>query len=84
MQEKFLRKAGVRETGRMNPSPASSQKVCGKFVGGGVPDAPRRGEKGCKAEKGVSVRLRAGHARPLQTAINGCGREGQGRHPSPD
>ena len=42
MQEKFLRKAGVRETGRMNPSPASSQKVCGKFVGGGVPDAPRR------------------------------------------
>ena len=26
-----------------------------------------RGEKGCKAEKGVSVRLRAGHARPLQS-----------------
>ncbi len=29
----------MRETGGMNPSPASSQKVCGKFVGGGVPDA---------------------------------------------
>ena len=34
----------MRETGGMNPSPASSQKVCGKFVGGGVPDAPRRGQ----------------------------------------
>ena len=56
MQEKFLRKAGVRETGRMNPSPASSQKVCGKFVGGGVPDAPRRGQDPslrCGVKRGV-------------------------------
>ena len=34
-----------------------------------------RGEKGCKAEKGVSVRLRAGHARPLQ---GGDGETGYG------
>ena len=56
MQEKFLRDAGVRETGGMNPSPASSQKVCGKFVGGGVPDAPRRGQDPslrCGVKRGV-------------------------------
>ena len=46
----------MRETGGMNPSPASSQKVCGKFVGGGVPDAPRRGQDPslrCKPVKGI-------------------------------
>ena len=40
----------------MNPSPTSSRKVCGKFVGGGVPDAPRRGQDPslqCGVKKGA-------------------------------
>ena len=54
MQEKFLRKAGVRETGRMNPSPASSQKVCGKFVGAASP-TPRGGVKrGVKRKRALA------------------------------
>ena len=43
-------------------------------VGGSVPNAPRRGQDPslrCKGYGVVMARLRAGHARPLRTAVNG-------------
>ena len=57
-------------------------------VGGGVPDAPRRGQDPslrCKGYGVVMARLRAGHARPLQTAVNGSRTRGarEGGSPAP-
>ena len=43
-------------------------------VGGSVPNAPRRGQDPslrCKGYGVVMARWRAGHARPLRTAVNG-------------
>ena len=64
----------------MNP-PTVGGKFAAKDVGGGVPDAPRRGQDPslqCKPLKGdTTERLRAGHARPLRTAISGSGGSGK-------
>ena len=48
-------------------------------VGGSVPNAPRRGQDPslrCKGYGVVMARLRAWHARPLRTAVNGLWTKG--------
>ena len=66
------------DVGRPAPRPPRTFAVMRSpadcVVGGGVPDAPRRGQDPslrCKGYGVVMARLRAGHARPLQTAVNG-------------
>ena len=66
------------DVGRPAPRPprtfALMRSPADCVVGGGVPDAPRRGQDPslrCKGYGVVMARLRAGHARPLQTAANG-------------
>lgn len=59
----------MRETGGMNPSPASSQKVCGKFVGGGVPTP--RGEMTKKVYKlGDKVCVRVADADKMLKTVD--------------
>ena len=58
-------------------------------VGGSVPNAPRRGQDPslrCKGYGVVIARWRAGHARPLRTAVNGLWTRGarEGGSPLPD
>ena len=55
-------------------------------VGGGVPNAPRRGQDPslqCKGYGVVMARWRAGHARPLRTAVNGLWTRGAREGGSP-
>ena len=62
----------------MNP-PTVGGKFAAKDVGGGVPDAPEgsRPLPTMQRIKGVVMaRLRAGHARPLRTTVNGSRTKG--------
>ena len=55
-------------------------------VGGSVPNAPRRGQDPslrCKGYGVVMARWRAGHARPLRTAVNGLWTRGAREGGSP-
>ena len=55
-------------------------------VGGGVPNAPRKGQDPSLRYKGyrvVMARWRAGHARPLRTAVNGLWTRGAREGGSP-
>ena len=55
-------------------------------VGGGVPNAPRRGQDPslrCKGYGVVMARWRAGHALPLRTAVNGLWTRGAREGGSP-
>ena len=65
----------------MNP-PTVGGKFAAKDVGGGVPDAPR-GVKtppyDAKDKGDTMARLRAGHARPLRTTVNGSRTKGVAR-----
>ena len=57
----------------MNP-PTVGGKFAAKDVGGGVPDAPggvKTPPYDAKDKGDTMARLRAGHARPLRTAVNG-------------
>ena len=71
----------------MNP-PTVGGKFAAKDVGGGVPDAPggvKTPPYDAKDTGVVMARLRAGHARPLQTAVNGSRTRGarEGGSPAP-
>ena len=66
----------------MNP-PTVGGKFAAKDVGGGVPDAPggvKTPPYDAKDKGDTMARLRAGHARPLRTAVSGSG--GSGEHPN--
>ena len=80
------------DVGRPAPRPprtfALMRSPADCVVGGGVPDAPRRGQDPslrCKGYGVVMARLRAGYARPLQTAVNGSRTRGarEGGSPAP-
>ena len=73
----------MRGTGGMNPSPTVGGRFAANVVGGGVPDAPRRGQDPslrCKPLKGMQRRgCGPGMPGPYGVAWMSCGREGQGR-----
>ena len=61
----------------MNP-PTVGGKFAAKDVGGGVPDAPggvKTPPYDAKDKGDTMARLRAGHARPLRTTVNGFAHE---------
>ena len=61
----------------MNP-PTVGGKFAAKDVGGGVPDAPggvKTPPYDAKDKGDTMARLRAGHARPLRTTVNGSAHE---------
>ena len=62
----------------MNP-PTVGGKFAAKDVGGGVPDAPggvKTPPYDAKDKGDTMARLRAGHARPLRTTVNGSRTKG--------
>ncbi len=66
------------ETGEMNP-PTVGGKFAAKDVGGSVPDAPggvKTPPYDAKDKGDTTARLRAGHARPLRTTVNGSRTKG--------
>ena len=71
----------------MNP-PTVGGKFAAKDVGGDVPDAPggvKTPPYDAKDKGDTMARLRAGHARPLRTAVNGLRTRGarEGGSPPP-
>ena len=73
----------MRDTGGMNPSPTVGGRFAANVVGGGVPDAPRRGQDPslrCKPLKGMQRQgCGPGMPGPYGVAWMSCAREGQGR-----
>ena len=72
-----------RGKGGRQPAPTVGGRFAAKDVGGGVPDAPggvKTPPYDAKDKGAAMARLRAGHARPLRTAVSGIG--GSGEHPN--
>ena len=66
------------KTGEMNP-PTVGGRFAANVVGGGVPDAPggvKTPPYDAKDKGDTMARLRAGHARPLRTTVNGSRTKG--------